>query len=79
MKSDEVSTEIKISRRLGQCYNGDVIIGCPAVEVTTGTFVENRINRKSPPRKKLQDGLCYACGSRKPLNIKDFWRKENAQ
>lgn len=69
---NEVATGIKNSRLLGQCYNGSVITDCPAVEVTTGTSVENRINRKSPPRKRLQDGLCYACGSRKPLNIKDF-------
>lgn len=48
---NEVATGIKNSRLLGQCYNGSVITDCPAVEVTTGTSVENRINRKSPPRK----------------------------
>lgn len=42
----------------GHCKTGRAVITsacditvCPAVEVTTGTSVENRINRKSPPRK----------------------------
>ena len=76
---NEVTTGIKVSQRLGQCYNGSVITACPAVEVTMGTSVENRINRISPPQKWLQDGLCYACGSRKALYIKAFRQKENAR
>ena len=48
---NEVATGIKVSQRLGQCYNGSVITVCPAVEVTMGTSVENRINRISPPQK----------------------------
>ena len=48
---NEVTTGIKVSQRLGQCYNGSVITACPAVEVTMGTSVENRINRISPPQK----------------------------
>lgn len=78
-KSFSDLTEIIISRWLGQCYNGSVISGCPVLEVTTGASEENRIDRKSPPRKTLQDGLSYACESRKPLNIKGFRQKENAR
>ena len=78
-KSFSDLTEIIISRRLGQCYNGSVISGCPVLEVTTGASEENRIDRKSPPRKWLQVGLCYVWGSRKPLRHKAFRQKENAR
>lgn len=76
---NEVATEIEVFRLLDQCYNGSVITGCPVLEVATGASEENRIDRKSPPRKTLQDGLSYACESRNPLNIKGFRQKENAR
>ena len=45
---NEVATGIKVSQRLGQCYNGSIITGCPAVEVITGNSAKNRINRARP-------------------------------
>ena len=45
---NEVTTGIKVSQRLGQCYNGSIITGCPAVEVITGNSAKNRINRARP-------------------------------
>ena len=58
---NEVATGIKVSQRLGQCYNGSIITGCPAVEVITGNSAKNRINRKSPSRKGLSQILCKHC------------------
>ena len=48
---NEVATEIIVFWLLGQCYNEKAVTGRTAVEVTTGTKDENRINRKCPPRK----------------------------
>lgn len=63
---NEVATGIKNSRLLGQCYNGSVITDCPAVEVTTGTSVENRINRKSPPRNDSRTGSVMPAEAENP-------------